>query len=109
MTEQRVLTESSITNDAVGSFSSGPWVSQQANGTTYSSDPYLSPTNSYSISPASIHLSPTSHAIPVTDNSVATQTGLVNFDEHEACLMRYFVVQLGHWVSDNAEHLVAMF
>jgi hypothetical protein len=21
------------------------------------------------------------------------------FDEHEACLMRYFVVQLGHWVS----------
>lgn len=107
VTEQ-IVTEPAIASDTVGSYSPGHWVPQETARDT--SDLHLSPENSYSISPVSLQvqisqLSPNSHAISPSDNLVATETGLVNFDEHEACLMRYFVVQLGHWVCDQTEEV----
>ncbi|KAJ5520479.1 hypothetical protein N7463_000932 [Penicillium fimorum] len=41
--------------------------------------------------PSSLERLPTSH------NLIATETALASLDEHEACLMRYFAVELGHW------------
>lgn len=102
-TEQPPLTESSVTGDTVDSYSSGPWaplVEKTPLGL------YKSPSNSYSISPTSVQtqISPSSYTIPISENLVATETGQVNFDEHEACLMRYFVVQLGHWVCNETRY-----
>ncbi|KAK9850179.1 uncharacterized protein MYU51_012541 [Penicillium brevicompactum] len=103
--EQPDLTESSIASDAVASFPSGPWATQPDRTSV---DLYHSPPNSYSISPVSVQaqISPSSYTIPISENLVATETGLANFDEHEACLMRYFVVQLGHWfdICDGQRH-----
>ncbi|CAG8381719.1 unnamed protein product [Penicillium salamii] len=104
LADSSTLAEPSITSDTVDSYS-GPWGSQER---ITSLDLYKSPTNSYSISPVSVQtqLSPSSYTIPLSENLVATETGLVNFDEHEACLMRYFVVQLGHWfdICDGQRH-----
>lgn len=103
---KQILTEPAIASDTTRSHSPDPWISQEKP----ISDLHLSPTNSCSISPVSVQvqrsqISPSSHTIPISENLVATETGLVNFEEHEACLIRYFVVQLAHWVSNQAKML----
>ncbi|KAJ6072444.1 hypothetical protein N7467_010529 [Penicillium canescens] len=116
-TEQPVATEPLVTeppilSDAVESHSSEHFIPQQQDEilTTYS--PYNlqhSPANNSSISSTSPHLSHSSHhshASIGSMNMIPAEIPQLYFDEHEACLMRYFVVQLGHWfdICDGQRH-----
>lgn len=101
---QRALTEPSIINDTVESHSSDHYLPPHrpdgSSLTGYSPYPLqLSPGNQSSISTASPNFSYSSHASPGSrDLFNHMENGLPNLDEHEACLMRYFVVQLAPWV-----------
>lgn len=106
----RTLTEPSILSDPVGHYSSEhglppPNRSEKSHLTGYSPYPLqLSPRHHSSVSSASPHFSHNSQTAPGTKRDFVylvdngSDHGLPNLDEHEACLMRYFVVQLAPWV-----------
>lgn len=108
--DHRKLTEPSILNDPVGSYSSEncllpPNRPESSHLPGYSpSALQLSPRHHSSVSSASPHFSHSSQASPGTNRGFISLVdngidhGLPNLDEHEACLMRYFVVQLAPWV-----------
>lgn len=108
--DHRTLTEPSILSDPVGSYSSEhclppPNRPESSHLTGYSPYPLqLSPRHHSSVSSASPHFSHSSQASPGTNRGLTSHIdhgfdhGLPNLDEHEACLMRYFVVQLAPWV-----------
>lgn len=107
------LTKPSILGDPVGSYSSEhclppPNRPESSHLTEYLPYPLqLSPRHHSSVSSASPHFSHSSQASPGTTRDFISQIdsgiehGLPNLDEHEACLMRYFVVQLAPWVCDS--------
>lgn len=111
--DHRTLTEPSISSDPVGSYSSErclppPNRPESSHLTGFS--PYslqLSPRHHSSISSASPHFSHSSQASPGTTRDLISHTdnafdyGPPNLNEHEACLMRYFVVELAPWVCNN--------
>lgn len=117
--DHRSLAESSILGDPVGSYSSEnclpppnrPESSHLPGYPSYSLQ--LSPRhqrNHSSISSASPHFSHSSQASPGTRDLISHidhgfDHGLPNLNEHEACLMRYFVVQLAPWVCDLTSRL----
>jgi hypothetical protein len=108
--DHRTLPEPSILSDPVGSHSSEhclppPNQPESSHLTGYSPYPLqLSPRHHSSVSSASPHFSHSSQASPGTTRDLISLVdnvidhGLPNLDEHEACLMRYFVVQLAPWV-----------
>lgn len=102
--DQRALTESSIISDTVGSHSSEQFLPthRPVNGSLAAYSPYpldLSPGNHSSLSSASPGYSHSSQVSPGSRDLISqVENGLPNLDEHEACLMRYFVVQLAPWV-----------
>jgi hypothetical protein len=108
--DHRTLAEPSILSDPVGSYSSEhclppPNRPETSHLTGYSPFPLqLSPRNHSSVSSSSPHFSHSSQASPGTTRNLVSLVdngidhGLPNLDEHEACLMRYFVVQLAPWV-----------
>lgn len=109
--DHRALTEPSILSDPVGSYSSEhclppPNRPESSHLTGYSPYPLqLSPRHHSSVSSASPHFCHSSQVSPGTTRDLISLVdneidhGLPNLDEHEACLMRYFVVQLAPWVS----------
>lgn len=107
----RSQTESSILGDTIGSYSSEhclPPPNRPESSHFAGNSPYplqLSPRHRSSVSSASPHFSHSSQASPGTRDLISRidhgfDHGLPNLDEHEACLMRYFVVQLAPWVCD---------
>lgn len=108
---QRSLTELSIPSDAAGSPPVDrflPSHESEPDGILATSAPYglLSPGNQSSASTASPHHSYSSFAsLGPRDFVSSIGHGLANLDEHEACLMRYFVVQLAPWVRVVRSHL----
>ena len=117
--DHRSLAESSILGDPVGSYSSEhcvlpPNQPEGSHSPGYPSYPMqLSPRhqrNHSSISSASPHFSHSSQASPGTRDLVSHidhgfDHGLPYLNEHEACLMRYFVEQLAPWVCDLTSNL----
>lgn len=101
--DQRALTEPSIISDTVGSHSSEQFLPHRpVGGALAGYSPYpleLSPGNHSSLSSASPGYSHSSQVSPGSRDLISqVENGLPNLDEHEACLMRYFVVQLAPWV-----------
>lgn len=102
--DQWALTEPSILSDTVGSHSSDQFLpSRRPDSSTLAGySPYrlgLSPGNPSSITSASPGYSHSSQASPGSRDLISQiENGLPSLDEHEACLMRYFVVQLAPWV-----------
>lgn len=101
--EKHTLHERSILNEPVRSQSSGHFMTPHLHDRNLENrSPFaveLSPRIQSSISSASPHLSYSSNASPGSrDYSYPTGIELPNLNEREACLMRYFVVQLAPWV-----------
>lgn len=102
--DQQALTEPSIISDTVGSHSSEQFLSSHRpiSSTLAGYTPYpldLSPPNHSSLSSASPGYSHSSQISPGSRDLIPqVENGLPSLDEHEACLMRYFVVQLAPWV-----------
>jgi hypothetical protein len=101
--DQQALTEPSILNYTVGSNNPDPFLPpHRPDGPLAGYSPYqlqLSPQNPSRVSSASPHFSRSSHASLGSDdlfNSIETSLPIRN--EHEACLMQYFVVHLAPWV-----------
>jgi hypothetical protein len=113
VTTEPPVTELSILSDAAEVHSEHS-IAQQQDEVLTSYSPYdlqRSPANHSSISSASSHLSHSSHHSHASINSVdliPAEIPQIYFDEQEACLMRYFVVQLGHWVSNYAGTIIQM-
>lgn len=117
--DHRSLAGSSILGDPVGSYSSEhclPPPNRPGSSHLPGYSPYplqLSPRhqrNHSSISSASPHFSHSSQASPGTRDLISHidhgfDRGLPNLNEHEACLMRYFVVELAPWVCGLTSHL----
>lgn len=101
VSEHRTLAEPSIFSETVKTLlnTSDPFVSSHGPDTALDYSPYplqLSPGNQSSASP---HFSHYSHSSQGSRDFVDPINGeLPNLDEHEACLMRYFVVELAPWV-----------
>lgn len=102
--DKQSFTEASVLSDTVGSHSSEnsiPPPRADSNLAGYS--PYgllLSPRNHSSLLPTSPGYFQSGPVSPGSANFPPNlQNGSATFDEHEACLMRYFVVQLAPWVS----------
>ncbi|KAJ5183153.1 hypothetical protein N7492_000769 [Penicillium capsulatum] len=99
--DQRPLPKSSILGDPIESYTSEnflPPPRPDANLADYS--PYslqLSPGRHSSVSAPSSHFSGSQLSPGSRDAIGSIDTALPNLDEHEACLMRYFVVQLAPW------------
>jgi hypothetical protein len=101
--DQRALTEPSILSDTVGSHTSNPFLSpHRPDGALAGYSPsqlQLSPQNPSPVSSASHHFSRSSHAsLGSYDLINPIETSSPNLNEHEACLMRHFVVHLAPWV-----------
>lgn len=98
--DQRAQTEPPILSDTVGSHTSDPFLPPPGPLAGYSSyQLQLSPQTPSPVSSASPHFSRSSHASRGSDDlSNPIETSLPNLNEHEACLMRYFVVHLAPWV-----------
>ncbi|KAJ6130171.1 hypothetical protein N7512_002951 [Penicillium capsulatum] len=100
--DQRPLPKSSILGDPIESYTSEnflPPPRPDANLADYS--PYslqLSPGRHSSVSAPSSHFSGSQLSPGSRDAIGSIDTALPNLDEHEACLMRYFVVQLAPWI-----------
>ena len=101
--DQRALTEPSILSDTAGSHTSDPFLPpHRPDAALAGYSPYqlqLSPQTPSPVSSASPRFSQSSHVSLGSDdpfNPIATS--LPNPNEHEACLMRYFVVHLAPWV-----------
>jgi hypothetical protein len=102
--DQTAFTESFLSSDTVGSQFSDTFLPPPRSDPNFAEySPYalqISPRNHSSISSASPGFSHGSHASPGSgDFPPDIENGLANLNEHEACLMRYFVVQLAPWVS----------
>lgn len=101
--DQRPLTEPSIISDTVGSHSSKQFLPHRSVGGALAGySPYpleSSPGNRSSLSSTSPGYSHSSQVSPGSRDLISQiQSVLPSLDEHEACLMRYFVVQLAPWV-----------
>ena len=113
--DQRALTEASILSDTVGSQTSDPFLPpHRPDGALAGYSPYqlqLSPQNPSPVSSASPLFSRNSHAsLGPDDLSNPIETSLPNPNEHEACLMRYFVVHLAPWVQySRSPYLPSLF
>lgn len=101
--DQQALTEPSILSDTVGSHTSDPFLPpHRPDGALAGYFPYqlqLSPQNPSPVSSASPHFSQRIRASLGSDdlfNSIKTSLPIQN--EHEACLIQYFVVHLAPWV-----------
>lgn len=100
--DQWAMTESSILNDTVGFQSSDPFLPlNRPDGALAGDSPYqlqLSPQNPSPVSSASPRFSWNSPYLGSDNLSNPIETSLPNPNEHEADLMRYFIVHLAPWV-----------
>ncbi|KAJ5775890.1 uncharacterized protein N7511_000901 [Penicillium nucicola] len=100
-----------IRNDTSECYSSEHCFPQQQDDILATYSPYNSqhsPTNNSSLSssPHVSHGSHNSHASIASLDLIPAEIPQIYFDEQEACLMRYFAVQLGHWfdICDGERH-----
>lgn len=106
--DHQPATDPSLLNDPVGSHSSEPFLSSNRPEDALAPfSPYhplqLSPDRHSSIPSASPHFSHSSNASPGSRDFIINSfdNRLPSLNEHEACLMRYFVVQLAPWVGTS--------
>lgn len=106
--DHQTATEPSLLNYSAGSHSSEPFLSSKwPEDALASFSPYrplqLSPDRHSSIPSASPHFSHSSNASPGSRDFIINSfdNRLPSLNEHEACLMRYFVVQLAPWVGSS--------
>jgi hypothetical protein len=102
--DQQAFTESTVLSDTVGHESSELSIPPlRPDSNLAGNSPYalqLSPPNHSSLSSASSGFSQSSHHLTGSRGITHDlENGLANLDEHEACLMRYFILQLAPWVS----------
>jgi len=101
---QQAFTESTVLSDTVGPKSPEfPFSPPRPDSNLAGNSPYalqLSPPSHSSLSSASSGFLQSSHPLPGSGGITHDlENGMANLDEHEACLMRYFILQLAPWVS----------